>query len=426
MDCQELDRKELAEKYVSGQLDPALQDEFETHILECPRCLRTLEVLQNVRDDLADRAHEIRAHSSVQRVRFRWQWVAAVPVLLIAGVVGVYQLVHTPQHAPSVSQQNSQPASNSTPSAAASTLTPDAQPRLGHETIDLTKTEIHQAAAPVPSSEQAASKQPTHPAPSLSIGQAPDSSTAKSSNSPEGSRAAVNSESNKPGVANLPPGSHDTMVSSGSVKDKSGGLVTASRPASENDEVAKERFRLGIVQPPPYTFSGFASAKPPGGKGSKSGLGKALDAPGGKPGQPNSSEIARGLFQKAMDAYLEQRYSAAASLLEDAAQVEPKASDVNFFLGICRIMLAKPEDAVAPLENVLADEKSTYAQSAHYYLAKAYVQTDHLPEAEVQLQAAAAMPGRLRSEASSMLSRVQALRATQGKQEPPEQTPKHD
>ncbi len=420
MDCHEVEQNELAEQYLSGQLDPARRDEFETHILECPRCLQALEVLQNVRDDLADRAHEIRSQSSVQRVRFRWQWIAAVPVLLIAGVVGVYQLMRAPQFAPSATPQSSQVASNSNLSSQASQPSTAAQPSVG-----IAKTDSH-AVVPVPPSRQAAIKQPTHSVPSLPVGQAPDSSLTKSNNSPEGSHPAVNSESNKPEVANLPPGLPDVGVSSGRPDDKGTGLVAANKPTPESDEVAKERFRLGIVQPPPYTFSGFASAKSLSGRGSKSGIGKALGAPDGKPGPPNSSEITRGLFQKAMDAYLEQRYSAAASLLEDAAQVDPKALDVNFFLGICRIMLAKPEDAVAPLENVLADEKSTYAQSAHYYLAKAYVQTDNLAEAEAQLQAAAAMPGRLRSEASSMLSRVQTLRATQGKQEPPEQNPKHD
>jgi len=38
MECQELQHSELAEKYVSGQLDPATQDQFEMHILDCPAC----------------------------------------------------------------------------------------------------------------------------------------------------------------------------------------------------------------------------------------------------------------------------------------------------------------------------------------------------------------------------------------------------
>jgi anti-sigma factor RsiW len=43
MQCQELHRDELAEKYLNGQLDPAAQDEFEIHLLECVQCLRQVE-----------------------------------------------------------------------------------------------------------------------------------------------------------------------------------------------------------------------------------------------------------------------------------------------------------------------------------------------------------------------------------------------
>ena len=406
MDCQELDRKELAEKYVSGQLDPALQDEFETHILECPRCLRTLEVLQNVRDDLADRAHEIRAHSSVQRVRSRW-WVAAVPVLAIVVVVVFFRVWHV------------------SPSAPLRSETALKSPSVSGGPKDTSIASGTVAKGPAPSDERKSSKPTTSTistSPTLAAG--PDSPEGKPLAAHESGTPATGGQPNTTEIASAPPVSHDQTPPIPGNNDNTATSATATKkPALENDEAAKERFRLGIVQPPPYTFSGFASAKLTGGKGSKSDLGKALGAPGGKPGQQNSTEIARGLFQKAMDAYLEQRYSAAATLLEDAAQAEPKAPDINFFLGICRLMLAKPEDAVAPLKNVLANEKSTYTQSAHYYLAKAYVQTDNLAEAEAQLQAAVAMPGRLRSEASSMLSRVHALRTTQS---PPEQNPQHN
>ena len=407
MDCHELERSELAEKYLSGQLDPALQDEFETHILECPRCLRTLEVLQNVRDDLADRAHLIRSHSAVQHVRLRW-WVAAVPVLAIATVVG-FRLWYVPPSPP----LQSQTALNSPP--------PSEVPKGTNIVLGTA------AKGQAPSAERKLSKPTTNAKSTPPTFAAGHDSGTKPLSSHESGAPAPGGQPNTTEVANAPPASHDQAPPSPGINDRIATTQTSTKkPAAEIDEIAKERFRLGIVQAPPYTFSGFANAKLRGGKGSKSGVGKALGAPGGQPGQPNSSEVARGLFQNAMDAYLEQRYSAAASLLEDAARVEPKASDTNFYLGICRLMLAKPGDAVAPLKNVLANERSPFAQSAHYYLAKAYVQTDNLAEAESQLQAAAAMPGRLRSEASSMLSRVQALRALQEKPAPPEQNRKPD
>ncbi len=56
MECQELHRDELAEKYLNGRLDSATRDEFEVHILECARCLRSLEAIQILRQELAARA----------------------------------------------------------------------------------------------------------------------------------------------------------------------------------------------------------------------------------------------------------------------------------------------------------------------------------------------------------------------------------
>jgi TolA-binding protein len=182
------------------------------------------------------------------------------------------------------------------------------------------------------------------------------------------------------------------------------------------DEVAKELFRLGVVQAPPYTFSGFAGSS----KTSNSqkthaardaGLGAAVST--GAAGKTPAAETARAQFQNAMDAYLEKRYAAAAALLEEAVSVEPNAADANFFLGICRLLEAKPADAIPPLNATVTNERSPYTQAAHFYLAKAYVQTGNLSQAEAELRTAADMPGRLTGQARSMLVRVQAVRVRQ-------------
>jgi len=112
-----------------------------------------------------------------------------------------------------------------------------------------------------------------------------------------------------------------------------------------------------------------------------------------------------------------QHYDVAARLLADAARADPQAWDTQFFLGICLLILGHPKDAVGPLNTASAHEPSpTAAQSAHFYLAKAYVQLADLPMAETELRKAAAMTGapgmgEIRGKATSMLSQVQALRA---------------
>ncbi len=183
-------------------------------------------------------------------------------------------------------------------------------------------------------------------------------------------------------------------------------------PEVASDETAKELFRLGTVQAPPYTFSGFASAS-----------GRALSVdPGALSGKHSKSpgDQPRPFFRDAMDAYVDQRYADATDLLEQAARAEPNAADVNFYLGVCRLLKANPADSIAPLQSVVADEKSPWAQAAHFYLAKAYIQTGDLAHAESQLQAAAAMPGRLKAEAGSELTRLQAVRMSKENKKNPE------
>lgn len=124
MECQQLGQSGMAEKYLSGQLDPTTLDEFELHILECPSCQRTLELLQTIRDDLAAHAHEIRAYSPAPRGYLRWAWIASTGSVVIAGGMGVRRVV--------VHQQGHAPVAHNVPPAVprARAQTPVANPEL--------------------------------------------------------------------------------------------------------------------------------------------------------------------------------------------------------------------------------------------------------------------------------------------------------
>src|SRR5215471_11509164 len=135
MDCRETDRGELAEKYLRGELDLAHQEEFEVHILECSKCLQALDALDLIRRGLGERAHLLRGQTSRQRGWFRWQWIAPVPVVLVAGVAYLSHH-HVSVHAPQPGQ------------IAANSVTADeASDRL---TVDLgdRKIEVHTRSAP--------------------------------------------------------------------------------------------------------------------------------------------------------------------------------------------------------------------------------------------------------------------------------------
>lgn len=392
-----MNRDELAEKYLSGQLDAAAHDEFEVHILECAPCLRQVEAVQTLRDQLADRALEIRAYSQIERSPFRWRWAAVAAFGLLVCALGLVEfrrmkaqqsakLLPPPASARSATGSNGAGSASDTfpmPSASIDNL-----PVNGRNYIRFTTTDSQAVRDNAPSAGSARSS-------GLNIkGQRARSNVV----TVDGADATDNSVN---GIRS--PESQIAASSSVSPEKSLAAGVTS-------DETAKELFRLGTVQAPPYTFSGFASSN-------------AHDADtdaGGLAGRPRKSTIgqARPFFRDAMDAYVAQRYSDASDLLEKAAQAEPNAPDVNFYLGVCRLLQGKPADSIAPLKSILSDETSPWAQSAHFYLAKAYMQTGDLAQAETQLQAAADMPGRLKTEAGSELARLQTVRAEEQQHNP--------
>jgi hypothetical protein len=377
MDCQKLDRDEIVEKYLGGKLDSAAEDEFEVHLLECARCLHAVEIVQAVTNDLAERAHEIRAQTPVQSGWLRWRWAAAASTcVVLVSVLGITWFQRSRQMpANEVAQVSStsnpvvSPERPATKSSTASVTTSDAQ-----------KLQKIEGKAP-----------PT-------VGGATDVLAVK----PEkGSDVA----GEKPvDMARIPP--PVTQLPS-NVPEKNSSATAVATTATEahsvntiSEERAEELFRLGTVQPPPYTFSGLAASA----KG-----GRGVDPATAVPGHTYSAAT-RAWFESGMNAYIDRRYSVAIENLEKAVQLEPDATDANFFLGVCKLLLGDAAGAIVPLKNAAADEKSQWAQPAHFYLAKAYVQSGDLAQAEAQFSAAAAIKGRLTTEARSSLDRVQALR----------------
>jgi tetratricopeptide (TPR) repeat protein len=155
-----------------------------------------------------------------------------------------------------------------------------------------------------------------------------------------------------------------------------------------------------MVEPPAYTFSGIVpKGKLP--KDDKRGsFSKDRESPG----------AGRALFQEGMSEYVEGHYAEATGYLESAVQLEPKAADINFYLGICKLLQGHPEESIVPLKNAAAAGPSIYLQPSHYYLAKAYVQSNKFAEAEDEFRKAIAAPGRLTSDAKGLLARLQTLR----------------
>ena len=135
MDCRLVAEEELAEKYISGKLDPALQDEFEIHILECATCTALVELYEEARTGLIARQEELRAQSARRAVgkiigpgRFIVRWLrwgaspvawAAISLLIIVVSAGPIYLSYFKAHQSHPSQIAGPvyPAHQSNPSA---------------------------------------------------------------------------------------------------------------------------------------------------------------------------------------------------------------------------------------------------------------------------------------------------------------------
>lgn len=387
MDCQAMSRDQLIEKYLNERLDPAMQDELETHILECSRCAQTLEVLQFARADLTQRAHEIRAQTPRWYFGFRWQPIAVALVVLMAMGVGVQHFWKIKHPASAVTLQ---PQAKVNTAAAALSEQPGgkgaSQPPSGMQTPPPLRPEHEQKP------QRAKLK---------SNNTQGESVAASSGAQIEGTKTA--SVTPAPASDKLPPsGDSDAL----NVSNRKPVATAASAQPKLTTEQGVELYRLGMVEAPPYAFPGLAA------KGKLPGAGKTSSY--SSTGAPQ--DTGRIMFQNAMNAYIDGRYIEATGYLENAVKLEPKVADINFYLGVCRLLQGHPEDSVGPLKNAAAAGNSPYLQSSHYYLAKAYVQSHRFADAENEFREAIAVPGRLTADAKALLARLQVLRTQIDKQ----------
>jgi hypothetical protein len=91
MMCKTAEREGLAERYVRGQLGLEMKEEFEIHLLECPKCLERVETLNEIQFGVKARGNGIRDAEVVRNGRVL-SWLIAVLVLLGIAliVVGTY------------------------------------------------------------------------------------------------------------------------------------------------------------------------------------------------------------------------------------------------------------------------------------------------------------------------------------------------
>lgn len=371
MDCRRIAEEEIAECYLSDRLEEPLREEFEIHILGCPSCLESVETLQDLREALKSEAHQIRLAPERQRVQW-WTWVLATAATLIVAAVGVLQW-----RVPKTGEGSANIAQQRVPPGVATTS-------VGDETG---KTE--NKAARVYSQHKGQAVTQSAPPESAHLGSGEPGS-------PPSGQPVARGLPEEPSAMDTPPKS---MLS-----EKQPEVRRDLQKRSElTSAQAVELYRLAEVRAAPYSFSGLAQGAPV----RRAGPVEQTTTAGAVAGTTGAVSPA---FQRAMVAYVEGRYDDASRMLETAAQADPKAPNINFYLGVCRLLLGRPDDAIPSLMRVTEDGKSLLVQPAHVYLAKAYLQKADLKSAESELEAAGSLPGPRKNEANSLLLRVRAFR----------------
>ncbi len=91
MDCDRIEREDLAERYLAGKLTKDEQGAFESHCFACPRCLEKLQVSRLLQEELGKLdAADLSVAPKEKRAAIRhWAWISAAALILAVVAVGI-------------------------------------------------------------------------------------------------------------------------------------------------------------------------------------------------------------------------------------------------------------------------------------------------------------------------------------------------
>jgi tetratricopeptide (TPR) repeat protein len=124
----------------------------------------------------------------------------------------------------------------------------------------------------------------------------------------------------------------------------------------------------------------------------------------------NAPDEATARFQAGMKRYRGADYRGAVAELRLAAELDPDAAHISFFLGISHLMLGQDQAAIDRLRATIALGDSPYLEEAHFYLAKAFLRRADLSAAETQLKELVQLRGSRSAEAERLITQIERLK----------------
>ncbi|HYM75252.1 MAG TPA: tetratricopeptide repeat protein [Candidatus Dormibacteraeota bacterium] len=128
---------------------------------------------------------------------------------------------------------------------------------------------------------------------------------------------------------------------------------------------------------------------------------------------PYSGVVLRGAedeshetFHKAMQFYVKGDYAKAIPGVRAAAEASPQSASFNFYLGACYLLAGQTDPAIVSFRQTVSLGDPAYSESAHFYLAKAYLRKKDVARAKDELQKTVQFHGSLESEAAEILRQL--------------------
>jgi TolA-binding protein len=128
---------------------------------------------------------------------------------------------------------------------------------------------------------------------------------------------------------------------------------------------------------------------------------------------PYSAVVLRGAedeshetFHQAMKFYESRDYAHAIPGVRAAAKTSPQNASFNFYLGACYLLAGQTDPAIVSFRKTVSLGDPAYSESAHFYLAKAFLQKKEVARAKDELQKTVQFHGSLESEAAETLRQL--------------------
>jgi tetratricopeptide (TPR) repeat protein len=100
MNCEQVMKEEIIEKYLLGRLGEADEEAFEQHYFECPRCFEELETYRALQAELRRAGPATRAEYFERRPSWRWLWAAGLAAALVTVGIAFWLRRSAPQSVP--------------------------------------------------------------------------------------------------------------------------------------------------------------------------------------------------------------------------------------------------------------------------------------------------------------------------------------